>query len=155
MMNDNMYVDKRITKLREYLISIIELLVDDDKYTINANMLSNDINNYSLDKIPTASTVEKWIMGIEIHRDVYSFRSRMFYSPDTINNLNNIGFFEDFEKIISSKNKEGNLPEIEGIESIECLNCGTMVNATTNTAEFDIQLQIKYRCKQKTNIGSL
>jgi hypothetical protein len=37
------------------------------------------------------------------------------------------------------------LPDIEGIESIECLNAGTMVSANTNTAEFDIQIQIIYR----------
>ena len=54
----------RITSLRKYLFSIIDDLVKDKKYQINANMLSNDINNYSLDKIPTASTAEKWITGL-------------------------------------------------------------------------------------------
>ena len=43
------YRDKRITKLREYLFNIVDNLVSDTKYQINANMLSNDINNYSLD----------------------------------------------------------------------------------------------------------
>jgi len=148
-------VDKRITKLREYLITVIDTLVKDKKYQLNANMLSNEPNNYSLDKIPTASTVEKWIMGIEIHRDVFAFRSRMAYSQDTITNLENIGFFEDFENIIKYNNKEGILPEIEGIEKIECLNCGTLVNATTNTAEFSIQIQINYRYKPTNNFVSL
>ena len=138
-------MDYRISKLREYLFSIVDTLTTDTKYQINANMLSNDINNYSLDKIPTASTVQKWITGLEIHRDVFSFRSRMAYSQDTINNLTNIGFFEEFEAKIKSNNKEGILPEIDGIESIECLNVGTMTSAETSTAEFDIQIQIIYR----------
>ena len=47
----------RITKLRTYLFSIIDTLLTDNKYQINANMLSNELNNYSLDKIPTSSTV--------------------------------------------------------------------------------------------------
>lgn len=135
----------RITKLRTYLFSIIDTLLTDNKYQINANMLSNEPNNYSLDKIPTASTVEEWITGTRICRDVYSFRSRVGYSQDTINNLINVGFFEIFEKIISSNNEEGILPNIEGIQSIQCLNCGSMTNANTNTAEFDIQLQIEYK----------
>lgn len=138
------YNDLRITKLRSYLFGIITTLNDSVKQ-INANFLSNDINNYSLDKIPTGSVVTRWIIGKETHRDVYSFRSRMAYSQDTINNLKNIGFFEKFEKIIKSNNNEGVLPDIEGIESIECLNCGTMNNAETQTAEFDIQIQITYR----------
>ena len=135
----------RITKLRTYLFKIIDTLLTDNKYQINANMLSSEPNNYSLDKIPTASTVEEWITGTKICRDVYSFRSRVGYSQDTINNLINVGFFEIFEKIISSNNEEGILPNIEGIQSIQCLNCGSMTNANTNTAEFDIQLQIEYK----------
>lgn len=143
------YKDTRISKLRTYLFSIIDTLTTDKSYQINANMLDNDINNYSLDKIPTASTVSKWVNGVEIHRDVYSFRSRMAYSQNTINNLLNIGFFEKFESIIKSNNKKGILPKINGIQNIECLNCGTMNSSDTNTAEFDIQLQITYR-EEKT-----
>lgn len=139
------YNEARISKLRTYLFSIIDTLATDKNYQINANMLSNDINNYSLDKIPTSSEVEKWITGLEIHRDVFSFKSRNAYSQDVINNLSNIGFFEKFESIIKSNNKKGVLPDIKGIESIECLNCGTMLSSDTNTAEFDIQIQITYR----------
>lgn len=137
--------DLRITKLRTYLLSIIDVLVTNKKYQINANMLSNEPNNYSLDKIPTSSTVEEWITGTKICRDVYSFRSRVGYSQDTIENLINVGFFEIFEKLISSNNEKGILPNIKGIQSIQCLNCGSMNNANTNTAEFDIQLQIEYK----------
>ena len=144
--NEKVVVDNlRITKLRAYLFDIIDTLLTDTKYQINANMLSNEPNNYSLDKIPTASTVEEWITGARICRDVYSFRSRVGYSQDTIENLINVGFFEIFEKLISSNNEKGILPDIEGIQSIQCLNCGSMNNANTNTAEFDIQIQVTYK----------
>jgi len=134
----------RVTKLRAYLISIIDTLLTDARYLINANMLSADPQNYSLDKIPTDFKVETWITGNEIHRDVYSFRSRNNYSQDTLNNLINIGFFEVFEQIIRYNNENDILPEINGIQEIKCLNCGSMNNATTNTAEFDIQIEVDY-----------
>ena len=134
----------RIYKLRAYLMNVIKN-IKNINYPINADMLSNKVDNYSLDKIPTDTTVQKWIIGTEVHKDIYSFRSRMNYSQDTINNLKNIGFFEEFEKLIDSNNKKGILPDIENIESIECLNCGTLNYADTNTAEFDIQIQITYR----------
>lgn len=137
--------DTRINNLREYLCKIIGTLSTNNNFKINANMLSKNVNNYSLDKIPTASTVEKWVNGVEIHKDVYSFRSRKEYSTNDINNLQNIGFFEKFESLIKSNNKKGVLPNIKGIESIECLNGGTMLSADTNTAIFDIQIQITYR----------
>ena len=134
----------RVTKLRAYLMDIITELIG--QYgEMNINFLSNEPNNYSLDKIPVAREVERWIIGDTLYRDVYSFRSRMNYSADTMTNIENIGFYETFEKIIKQKNDSNDLPDIDGIQSISCLNCGTMNNANTNTAEFDIQIQIEYR----------
>ena len=143
----------RIQKLRTYLMSIIDTLTNTNNRQINADMLDNEVEHYSLDKIPTASTVETWITGDEIHQDVYSFRSRKAYGQDEINNLLNVGFFETFESVIKRNNLVGILPQIDGIESIECLNCGTLINADTNTAEFEIQIQITYR--QMLNNGSV
>ena len=140
------YTDARITKLRTYLMGVIDTLVSDTKYQINANMLSNKVGDYSLDKIPTNIEVEQWVLDVGVRRDVFSFRSRRKYSQATINNLTNIGFFEEFESVIKEKNDNGELPEIDGIESIECLNPGTMVrNDDGQTAEFDIQIKITYR----------
>lgn len=137
--------DLRISKLRLYLFEIINTLTSNRNYQINADMLSNKIGDYSLDKIPTDTEVENWIIGVVKQRDIYSFRSRKAYSQDTINNLKNIGFFEEFEKAIKSNNDKGVLPEIENIESIECLNCGTLNNTDGTQATFDIQIQITYR----------
>lgn len=134
----------RVTKLRAYLMDIITELIG--QYgEMNINFLSNEPNNYSLDKIPVNPTTEQWIIGNFLKRDVYSFRSRMNYSSDTMTNIENIGFYETFEKIIKQKNDNNDLPDIDGIQSITCLNCGTLNRANTNTAEFDIQIQIEYK----------
>jgi hypothetical protein len=136
--------DKRISKLRAYLIGVLNSLTQNAKFSLNANNLDNEPNNYSLDKIPMEKTISKWVIGTKIQRDVYSFRSRTSYSQSTMTNLKNMGFFEEFEKTIESNNKNGILPNIDNIKSIECLNCATMNYAETNTAEFDIQIQITY-----------
>ena len=147
--------DLRISKLREYLFGIINTLTTKRNYQINANMLSNAIDDYSLDKIPTNTEVENWIIGSVKRRDVYSFRSRKSYSQDTIVNLKNMGFFEQFESAIKTNNDEGNLPEIDGIESIECLNCATLNNTDGKQAEFDIQIQVTYLDNRKKEVVSL
>ena len=134
----------RVTKLRTYLMDIITELIG--QYgEMNINFLSDEPNNYSLDKIPVVREVQRWIIGDTLYRDVYSFRSRMNYSADTMTNIENIGFYETFEKMIKQRNDSNNLPNIDGIQSISCLNCGTLNRANTNTAEFDIQIQIEYR----------
>lgn len=134
----------RIAKLRAYLFDVISEIKESYEQ-INVGFLNNEIDNYSLDKIPTDKVVEKWITGDTIYKDIYSFRSRMNYSADVMINLENIGFFEIFESKIKEKNQNNVLPEIDGIQNIECLNCGTMNNANTNTAEFDIQIEIQYK----------
>ena len=137
--------DTRIAKLGEYLETILETL--NSKYKkINADFLGIEVNNYQLHKIPTISTVEPYITGGGLYKDVFSFRSRNPYSSDRLNNLKNIGFFEEFESIIKSNNDKGILPEIDGIQNIACLNCGTFnyADESMKTAVFDIQLQIIY-----------
>lgn len=137
--------DFRISKLREYLFEIINTLTTNRNYQINANMLSNTVDDYSLDKIPTMTIVESYVDGTKLYRDVYSFRSRKSYSQDTIVNLKNMGFFEQFEEAIKTNNEEGNLPDIDNIENIECLNPFTMIsNDDGKSATFDIQIQIEY-----------
>lgn len=137
--------DFRISKLRTYLFDIITSITEDANYQINADMLGG-IGDYSLDKIPTQQEAEpSWIIGVQVKKDVYAFRSRKAYSQDTINNLKNIGFFETFENIIKTNNDRGILPNIEHIESIECLNSGTLNSVDGTQAIFDIQIQIIYR----------
>ena len=140
------YSNTRIEKLREYLFDNIITLTQNSNFQINANFLSNKIDDYSLDKMPIAPIVNKLICGVEIRRDVFSFRSRKPYSSDKVVNLNNMGFFEEFEKLIKSNNEEGVLPDIDRVESIKCLNPFTMLSNDDGTkAIFDIQIEIKYR----------
>ena len=136
--------DYRVSKLRNYMFGILNTLTTNSNYQISADFLGK-VGDFSLDKIPTESTVDRWITGITIKKDVYSLRSRKSYSQDTINNLKSVGFFEELESIIESNNEKGILPEIDNIESIECLNCGTLNNIDGTEATFDIQIQITYR----------
>ena len=147
--------DLRVSKLRDYLFNVINTLTTDREYQINANMLSNKIDDYSLDKIPTDTEVERWIIGVAKRRDVYSFRSRKSYSQDAIINLKNMGFFEQFENAIKTNNDEGVLPDIDNIESIECLNCATLLDVDGKSAIFDIQIQITYRDNFEKKVISL
>ncbi len=134
----------RAEKLIEYLYDIIDEIITSEDYLINVNFLDNEINSYSLDKIPTASTQERFITGQKIKQDTYILRSRFRYTSDQAEQLKNNGFFEAFEDIVERKNDEKNLPDINGIQSIECLNCGSVQSTTETTCEMDIQIRITY-----------
>ena len=148
--------DYRVSKLRDYLFDVINALTTDNDYQINSYNLSGEVGNYSLDKIPTDTETDRFVISLSRYQEVYSLRSRKVYSQKAIENLKNIGFFEDFERKIRSNNDKGILPDIKNIESIECLNCGTMVsNDNGNTGTFDIQIQITYLDDNEEEILSL
>lgn len=136
--------NKRITKLRTYMFNVLNEFLTDKDYQVNSNFLSNQINNYSLDRIPVVTLVENWIIPTKKYREVYEFRSVNTYGIDIMENLKNIGFFEDFEEKIRSNNDKGVWPDIEGIEDISCLNAGSLNVPDTKTAEFSVQIQIIY-----------
>ena len=52
------YTDYRISKLRQYLFETINTLTSNRNYQINADFLGNE-EDFSLDKIPTDTNVEK------------------------------------------------------------------------------------------------
>lgn len=140
---ENAETNTRIGKLREYLIGIINILTTDE-FSMNADMLDNEPDSYSVDKVPMSTRVFKDINGNITRREEYLFRSRRDYSQYVINNLENIGFFERLEYAINSNNRKGILPNIENISSIECITCGALNYAETNTAEFQCRIQIEY-----------
>ena len=64
----------RIAELRSYLFGIINTLTTNRNYQINADMLGK-VGDFSLDKIPTNTEVEEWIVPISLRREVYSSTS--------------------------------------------------------------------------------
>ncbi len=136
----------RVTRLKKYMEEeVLTKLLSYDDFIVNVDFLDMNREDYSLNKVPGEVISEKWITGETINQETYYFISRKSYSVDVINNLENIGFFEQLYKIISDNNKEKILPDIKGIQSIECLNCGAMQSATPSTALFSIQIRIKYK----------
>ena len=65
-------------------------------------------------------------------------------STEEIQNMLNTEFYEDFSNWIEENNFNGILPNIEGIETIECLSTGYAYQTGIDTARYQIQLRITY-----------
>lgn len=135
--------ETRISKFRSYLFEIINTLTTNRNYQINTNMLSNEIDDYSLDKLPDQTKIEEYITGTKRYREVYSFKSRKEYSQDTLTNLETMGFFEQFENAIDDNSEKGTLPNIDGIEELNRLTPFVFyTNDDGKSAIFEIQIEI-------------
>ena len=130
-----------IDKLRTYFF---DLGIIDGNSNINVDFLSNEPIQYVIEPIPAEPIIKAYKDGGSLRQFVFQFGSREYFGADVIQNMANTEFYEDFSALIEDNNKKGVLPKINGIQSIECLNNGTINEDNTDNAKYVIQMRITY-----------
>ena len=131
-----------VDKIREYFLENVTLAKEFDN--ILADFLDDDATSYSIEPIPVEPKIRPYRDGGSLNQYVFQFGSREFYDKSVAQNINNLGFYERFQEEIETNNKNGVLPDIKGIQSIECLNNGTIQDVQNGTAKYVIQMRITY-----------
>ena len=130
-----------ISKIRQYFFN---LGIIDENSNINVDFLSNEPIQYVIEPIPVEPIIKPYKDGGSLRQFVFQFGSREYFGADVIQNMANTEFYEDFSALIEDNNRKGVLPEIDGIQSIECLSNGTINEDNTNNAKYVIQMRITY-----------
>ena len=130
-----------ISKIRQYFF---DLGIIDENSNINVDFLSNKPIEYVIEPIPMEPIIKPYKDGGSLRQFVFQFGSREYFGADVIQNMKNTEFYEDFSELIEDNNKKGVLPKIDGIQSIECLNNGTINEDNTDNAKYVIQMRITY-----------
>ena len=130
-----------ISKIRQYFF---DLGIIDENSNINVDFLSNEPIEYVIEPIPIEPILRQYADGSSLRQFVFQFGSREYFGADVIQNMRNTEFYEDFSELIEDNNRKGVLPKINGIQSIECLNNGTINEDNTDNAKYVIQMRITY-----------
>lgn len=130
-----------ISKIRQYFF---DLGIIDENSNINVDFLSNEPIQYVIEPIPVEPVIRQYADGSSLRQFVFQFGSREYFGADVIQNMKNTEFYEDFSELIGDNNRKGVLPKINGIQSIECLNNGTINEDNTDNAKYVIQMRITY-----------
>lgn len=131
-----------IEEIRNYFLKNVSLAKEFDN--ILADFLDDDAISYSIEPIPVEPVLRPYRDGGSLNQYVFQFGSREFYDNSVAQNIHNLGFYERFQEEIETNNKNGVLPDIKGIQSIECLNNGTIQDVQNGTAKYVIQMRITY-----------
>ena len=131
-----------IEKIRDYFKENVTLAEEFDNILVD--FLGEDATSYTIEPIPVEPKLKPYTDGGSLNQYVFQFGSREFYDDSVAQNINNLGFYEQFQEEIETNNKNGVLPEITGIQSIECLNNGTIQDVQSGTAKYVIQMRITY-----------
>lgn len=131
-----------IEEIRKYFLENVTLAKEFDN--ILADFLEDEATSYIIEPIPTEPVLKSYADGGSLNQFVFQFGSREFYDNSVAQNINNLGFYEKFQEEIETNNKNGVLPNIKGIQEIECLNNGTILDVQNGTAKYGIQMRIVY-----------
>ena len=131
-----------VDKLREYFMEHVTLA--QEFKNILADFLGDDATDYTIETIPIEPVLKQYTDGSYLGQLTFQFGSREYYDDSEDQNIDNLDFYERFQQEIEYNNRNGILPDIEGIQSIECLSNGTIQDIENKTAKYVIQMRITY-----------
>lgn len=131
-----------VEKLKKYFLEHVQLA--SEFKNILVDFLGEEATTYTIEPIPVETIVTPYIDGGSLRQFVFQFGSREFYDDGVAQNIDNLDFYEKFQEEIETNNKNGILPDIEGIQKIECTTGGVLDGAESGTAKYIIQMKIEY-----------
>lgn len=114
---------------------------------INVDYLGVAAVEYTIDPVPTTPILQKYADGGAMKQFVFVFGSREFYGADTLQNIENSGFYQMFSEWLDEQNKIGNLPTLAGKKKarlIEATTQGYLMGSNDDNARYQIQCRLTY-----------
>jgi len=136
-----------IKALRNYIRTCPNLDTFNNAIRVNVNYLEPNPDTYSIEEVPIEPIVKKYVNGDSIRQYAFIFTSREPYGIDVLQNIDNSGFYEKFADWIEKNNDNAIFPLLDnGLESLEIkvTSTGYAFAVTEDTAQFQIQLKLKY-----------
>lgn len=134
-----------VESVREFIKKCPHL--DEFAKSINVEFLAEEFTSYTIETVPVETIVKKFVNGDAIKQFVFIFASRESYGSDVMQNIENSQFYEQFADWIYRENLNGNLPVLDGNKesmSLEVSTTGYPVQTSIDTAQYQIQLKLKY-----------
>ena len=116
---------------------------------VYVDFLPESTDTYSIEEVPVNSVLKTYLDGSQERQFVFVFASRLYYSDETRNNIENSGFYEDFSDWLDEQTKAGNLPVMrDGLTptKIEAISSGYLfdVSGDLSNARYQIQCRLIY-----------
>lgn len=118
---------------------------------VNVNYLEPYADTYSVEEVPIEPIVKQYVNGDSIRQYAFIFTSREPYGADVLTNIDNSGFYEKLADEIEKNNNNNIFPLLDnGLEALEIkvTSTGYAFAVTEDTAQFQIQLRLKYLRKE-------
>lgn len=136
-----------IDSIRNYMRNLKCLDTFNNAIRVNVNYLEPNVDTYSIEEVPIDPILKKYVNGDSIRQYAFIFTSREPYGVDVLQNIDNSGFYEKLADEIEINNNNEIFPLLDnGLEPLEIkvTSTGYAFAVTEDTAQFQIQLKLKY-----------
>lgn len=116
---------------------------------VNVDFLPADPDTYSVEEVPSETIRKRYLDGSSERQFLFTFAARLNYSDEVRNNIDNSGFFEDFEEWLENCTNEEIFPVMkEGLTplKIEAISSGYLfdVSGDLSNSRYQIQCRLIY-----------
>ena len=116
---------------------------------VNVDFLPADPDTYSVEEVPSETIRKRYLDGSSERQFLFTFAARLNYSDEVRNNIDNSGFFEDFEDWLEECTDKEFFPELkEGLTplKIEAISSGYLfdVSGDLSNSRYQIQCRLIY-----------
>ena len=110
---------------------------------LNVDYLDADFN-YNIESVPTNPILKRYVDGGSQRQFTFLFCSREEWGNDTLNNLENNGFYESLQDWLETTISLPIMDSKYQPLKIECLTYGYLMGNTADKAIYQIQLRLIY-----------
>lgn len=111
---------------------------------VNVDFLPADPDTYSVEEVPSETIRKRYLDGSSERQFLFTFAARLNYSDEVRNNIDNSGFFEDFEDWLEECTDKEIFPELkEGLTplKIEAISSGYLFDVSGDLSNSRYQIQ--------------
>lgn len=114
---------------------------------IGVNYMADRTETYVIESVPVKEIVKYYTNGDSVRQFVFVFASKQRYGEDVLNNINNLGFYEDFSRWLEEKTTKRQLPDLgDGrvAEKITATSVPYVLTEENNKARYQVQCRLQY-----------
>lgn len=133
-----------VSEIRDWLRTC-PLIDKNDRFCVN--YLGAEPVSFCIEETPNSPIVQRYMDGSTIREKAFVLAATQDYSPDTLSQIANSGFWEKFADWVEEQNRRRNYPTMKTGQTprkIEITTTHYLYGATENTARYQVQMKLTY-----------
>ena len=114
---------------------------------LNIDFLPPDAAAYSVDVVPVKPVIKPYLDGSSRRQFLFVLATRAFYGAHIRQQIDNLGFFEDFQTWLDAQSRTRSFPALgteRMAQKLEVTTSGYVFAPDTDTARYQIQCKLHY-----------